>query len=243
MLGTYNLWGTHRWPDREEALRSFLQTTYPDILALQELRPKTRQLLDETLDRHTRIDDPFEGWTREGNIYWRADLFQLIEYGAEAIEIKEPLRRLFWVRLRHEVSGAKLLVATAHFTWKGHPTEVEQHINPRPRQAALALSALEQLAQDADALFFVGDFNESANAINVLRKAGFKDTFRDRGVLQPPTHPAYPTARGVPQVLDWQLYKGAARVLAAEVLDFFAGDIAPSDHKPVLVVYEVAAGE
>lgn len=241
LLGTYNLWGTNRWPDREPALRSFLETMYPDILAVQELREQTRQVLDETLDRHARVDDPFEGWTREGNIYWRTDLFQMIEYGAEQIEIKEPLRRLFWVRLQHIASGVKLLVATAHFTWQGHPAELETHVNPRPRQAALAADALARLTGDADAVIFVGDFNESRNAINVLRQAGFKDTFRDRGVLPCPTHPAYPTARGVPQVLDWQLYKGSARVLAAEVLDFFAGDIAPSDHKPVLVVYEVTA--
>src|SRR5690606_13074408 len=97
-LVTYNLWGTNRWPDREPALRSFLETMYPDILAVQELREQTRQVLDETLDRHARVDDPFEGWTREGNIYWRTDLFQMAEYGAEEIEIKEPLRRLFWVR-------------------------------------------------------------------------------------------------------------------------------------------------
>ena len=239
LLGTYNLWATNRWPERAEPLRSFLKTTFPDVLALQELRPETRQLLDETLDRHTRVEDPFEGWIREGNIYWRTDLFEQLEYGAEAIEIKEPLRRLFWVRLRHKSSGVRLLVATAHLTWQGHPDEVQHHINPRPRQAALAAEALERLAKGVDGVFFVGDFNEATNAINVLRRAGFKDTFRDRGVLQPTTHPAFSTPRSVPQVLDWQLYRGAVRVLAAEVVDFFAGEMAPSDHKPLLVVYEV----
>ena len=100
VVATYNIWGLYRWPEREEALRGFLTDVRPDILALQEFRPETRDVIDEELHDFERVDDPFEGWTREGNIYWYKGLFEKVEHGAEDIGILEPLRRLFWVRLR-----------------------------------------------------------------------------------------------------------------------------------------------
>ncbi len=64
---TYNIWATTRWPDREQPLRRLLELHQPDILCLQELRPATRAVIDEALPGHGRVDDPFEGWIREGN--------------------------------------------------------------------------------------------------------------------------------------------------------------------------------
>jgi len=233
---TYNLWNTERWPEREPALRGFLREIAPDILAVQELRAETRLVLDEELSGHRRVDDPFEGWTREGNIYWSDDLFELVEYGAEDVGIKERFRRLFWVRLRAKDTGRTLVASTAHFTWSGHKDEVETFVNPRPVQAQRAAEALARIAPGDEPVFIVGDFNESTHVVRVLRAGGFKDSFR--GAAKP-THPAVPTAKGTPQVLDWQFYRGPVRVMASEVIDFFAGDIAPSDHKPVLTVYEI----
>lgn len=235
-LVTYNLWATARWPEREPALRKFAQEIAPDVLAVQEFRPETQAVLDEELTRHERVQDPFEGWTREGNIYWRADLFDLVEYGAEDVEIKEPLRRLFWTRLRARDSGKTLVVSTAHFTWPGHKDEVETGVNPRPQQAGRAAQALDRIARETEPVFIVGDFNEPTHVVRTLRNAGFKDSFR--GNPHHPTHPAIPTAKGTHQVLDWQFYRGPVRVMASEVVEFFEGDLAPSDHKPVLAVYE-----
>src|SRR5690625_3714045 len=96
---TYNLWKDERWPDRNEPLRRFITRHQPDILCAQELCLQSRHLLDQVLGTHQRVDDYFEGWTQEGNIYWNRSLFELVEYGAEEIGILEQWRRLFWVRL------------------------------------------------------------------------------------------------------------------------------------------------
>ncbi len=37
--------------------------------------------------------------------------------------------------------------------------------------------------------------------------------------------------------MDWLMHRGAIRPLNAEVIDFYADDLAPSDHKPVLATY------
>lgn len=237
IVATYNIWGVNRWPEREEALRGFLQDVRPDILALQELRPETRAVLDEELDDYERIDDPFEGWIREGNIYWQKGLFEKVEYGAEQVGILETYRRLFWVRLRVLGTGRTLVVATAHFTWVGNKVERETHVNPRVNQAQQTIEALDRLVPEDEPLIFLGDLNEAGNAIRALREGGLTDCWRGRGTYPQPTHPAFPTAKGSPSVLDWQFYRGPLRPMVCEVVDYAKGDLSPSDHKPVLVAY------
>lgn len=239
VVATYNLWGSNRWPEREEALRGFLRETYPDILCVQEFRPALAEVIDAELEEHQRVDDPFEGWLREGNIYWSTRLFDFVEYGAEDIGILEPLRRLFWVRLRFRGTDRTLLVATAHYTWTGHKREVAEHINPRVKQAQQTVAAFERIVGEDEPLLFMGDLNEANNAINTLRQAGLTDCWRGKGTYPVPTHPAFPTATGTPQVLDWQLYRGPLRPMVCEVVDYAKGYISPSDHKPLLVAYEL----
>lgn len=48
-----------------------MEVRAPDVLAVQELRRPTRDLIDESLSTPRRVDDPFPGWEQEGNIWWR----------------------------------------------------------------------------------------------------------------------------------------------------------------------------
>lgn len=241
VVATYNIWGVNRWPEREEALRGFLRDVRPDILAVQEFRPVLQEVIDAELTDHERVDDPFEGWTREGNIYWHKGLFDKVEHGAEQIGILEPLRRLFWVRLKLIGTDKTIVVANAHFTWVGHKIEVAEHINPRVGQAEKTIEALNRLVPEDEPVIFLGDLNETGNAIKTLRKGGLTDCWRGKGTFPQPTHPAYPTAKGSPQVLDWQFYRGPIRPITCEVVDYVKGELSPSDHKPVVVTYGTEA--
>lgn len=234
---SYNLWKTNRWPEREDSLRALMRATPPDILCLQELRPETRDVLDEELGGHARVNDPFDGWTMEGNIYWHRGLFEYVLHGAEQIGILEELRRLFWVRLRVNADGRTILVATAHYTYQRDAREAETGFSPRLDQARATITALEGLALPEEPVLFTGDLNDSENPIHLLRAAGYSDSFTGTGRIPRPTCPAYPMVTGAPQVLDWQLTRGPIRTLSTEVVDFFANGIAPSDHKPVVAVY------
>jgi hypothetical protein len=115
---TYNLWNDQRWPDRCESLEQFLVYHLTDILCGQEFRPIRRDCLDDILVTHQRVEDPFAGWSQEGNIYWHRELFEFVEYGVEDIGQLEKLQRLFWVRLRLRNAGRQqtLFVATTHYT-------------------------------------------------------------------------------------------------------------------------------
>jgi endonuclease/exonuclease/phosphatase (EEP) superfamily protein YafD len=234
---TYNLWAQYRWPERIEPLRGYLRLARPDVLCVQELRQPSRDLIDEELSAHARVDDPFEGWVNEGNIYWNTTIFEFEEHGAEDIGMLEPARRLFWVRLK--TGEHTVLVATAHYTYQGHPRERTEGVSPRLEQARRTVTELERVARADEPLLFMGDLNDTVNAIRILRDAGFRDSFTACGSPLLPTHPARPTADGNPQVLDWQFHRGPIRAMNSHVGGYFGGDIAPSDHKPVVATYAI----
>jgi endonuclease/exonuclease/phosphatase (EEP) superfamily protein YafD len=235
---TYNLWAEARIHERKAPLTRFLELHAPDILCVQELRPVTRDLIDATLSGHARVDDPFEGWLRESAIFWNRELFALVEFGTEDVGMLEPLRRLFWARLRLE-DGGTLFVATAHYTWIGNATEQAGGPSPRYAQAQRTVKALNRLVPPSEPLLFMGDLNDFAHPIRLLREGGLMDSFGALNRYPRPTHPALPTAHGVPQTIDWMFHRGPIRPMTSEVVDFFADDFAPSDHKPILTTYRI----
>jgi endonuclease/exonuclease/phosphatase (EEP) superfamily protein YafD len=242
VVATYNIWERARWPERREPLQEYLRLTTPDVLCIQELRPETREAIDEALPSHARVEDELPGWTEEGTVYWHRELFDEVEHGAEDLGQYNQKRRLFWARLRHLPTGRTVLVTTAHFTWQGNPTERETGQSPRVAEARRTVEALDRLAGTDEPVLFMGDLNDSSNAIRVLREGGLTDSFTATGSPLLPTHPARPTAQGTPQVLDWQFHSGPLRALTSHVGDFFLGDVAPSDHKPVVATYALDPG-
>lgn len=243
---TYNIWNTERWALREPALRKFLELFEPDILCLQELRRKSRALIDEVLATHKRIHDRFVGWTNESNIYWRDALFSEIEHGAEDVGIKEAgHRRLFWVRLEVKELDRSMLVATAHLTHQRHPDECATGLSPRVGETRRIIDALQRLNRDREPLFFMGDLNDPVHPTNLLQQAGYPSCFAALGIQPAPTFKCYPTADVAPgalamsQCIDWIVANREARAVAASVPQFFLKDAAPSDHWPVQAVYEL----
>jgi endonuclease/exonuclease/phosphatase family metal-dependent hydrolase len=242
---TLNLWITERWNARRPAVREFLRLYRPDVLCVQELQPETRTFLDDCLPGHRRVEDPFPGWANEGNIYWNDRHLEEVEHGAEDVGIVEPERRLFWVRLRLRDEGISVLVCTAHFTFKGNAEEVDSGWSPRVRQTRQSIGALGRLAHPGEPVFFMGDFNDSSHPAYLLHEAGYTNCFTELGLQSPPTAPCVPTSQRLPlepatsHTLDWIVSNARARAIAAQVPHFFFGDVAPSDHWPVLAIYEI----
>ena len=110
----------------------------------------------------------------------------------------------------------------------------------RYKQAQETVRVLAEITNRDEPIQFMGDLNDYVHPIRILREAGFVDSFSGLGRTSPITIPAIPTAKGTPQTIDWIFHKGALRPMTSEVVDFFAGDIAPSDHKPVLATYSIS---
>jgi len=241
---TLNLWNDKRWAERESAVESCLETVRPDILCLQELRDVTQERIDSVLTTHDRVEDEFPGWTREGNVYWNNELYRAVEYGRERVGILEEHRRLFWVRLApRNATDRTMLVGTAHFTYPGNEVERETGQSPRVEQAVKTVDALDRVARVGEPVLFAGDLNDPIHPYAILTEAGYTDCFSDLNVQVRPTFPARPTkhdlATAIEIPLDWVFANDHARSITATVPHFYHGDVAPSDHWPVLATYEL----
>ncbi len=191
---TYNIWMTERWPARAPALERFLALFSPDILCLQELQAETQAFLDKVLAGHERVHDPLPGWTSEGNIYWKKDLFGKIAHGAEAVGHVEPERRLFWARLKTKATGRTIFVSTAHLTSPRRKEELETGQSPRVGQLRRISAGLGRLVAPGEPAFFMGDMNDPRQPQRILGEAGFTSCFAALGLQSPPTFQCYPAA-------------------------------------------------
>jgi endonuclease/exonuclease/phosphatase family metal-dependent hydrolase len=241
---TYNLWLTERWPARAPALERFLSLFRPDVLCVQELQRPTQEFLDRVLSDHDRVRDSFGGWTSESNIYWRRDLFEEVEHGAEDVSQPERERRLFWARLQLKQLRT-IFVATAHLTSPKHGDEPETGVSPRVRQLKAIAAALSRLVRAGEPAFFMGDMNDAWHPQRALGQAGFVSCFAALGMQSPPTFQCYPTANVEPgaqtitEAIDLIVANRHARAIAASVPQCYGPELAPSDHWPVQAVYEL----
>ncbi|MEV6040764.1 hypothetical protein AB0L65_57320 [Nonomuraea sp. NPDC052116] len=246
---TYNLWGDWHLEQREPAIRDLFSTRPPDLLATQELRPRSRAVVDEALPGHARVHDDFLGWGAQSNLWWRRELFDLVEYGTRDVGILDANARLFWVRLQPRAGEARPLVfSTAHLTWPGHAQEREDGRNLRTGQAERVVTALDEIAGDAACLFTV-DINDIGQPLWALGNGGFLDSFTALGRTSPVTHPVEPlpfvadrgtrlSPLGSPsKAIDWIFSRGPIATRASEVVEFFSAGNAPSDHKPVAATF------
>jgi endonuclease/exonuclease/phosphatase family metal-dependent hydrolase len=250
---TYNLWGDAHLAERDPALRALLRTRPPDLLATQELRGESRDLIDGELVGHDRVVDEHRGWERQSNLWWHRELFTRIEHGVRDVGILDAHAGLFWVRLR-ALTGAELVFATAHLTWPGHAEELATGVNLRTGQARAVTAALDELAGEGACLFTV-DINDIGPPLWELGNAGFLDSFTALGAPSPPTHPVVPmpfsTGRGTrkspvqspAKAIDWLFHRGPLRARTSEVVEFFHDGSAPSDHRPVVATFTLPEGE
>lgn len=247
---TYNLWGDHFVDERVDALRALFEIRPPDILGTQELTPRLRTLLDATLPDHDRVHDDFPGWSTKSNIWWRRDLFELIEHGHQDIGLLTKHGALFWARLRPRGTPApeELLFSTSHLTFQRHPAELADLQNRRVPQARAAIAELERLSPDRPVIF-TADINDVAPAQLEFGLAGYRDCFTALGRHTPATHPVPAAASlegiwspespiaGVAKGIDVIFARGALAARTAEVVEFFHRGKVASDHMPVVATY------
>jgi endonuclease/exonuclease/phosphatase family metal-dependent hydrolase len=242
---THNLWGDHHAPERAEALTGLYQRRAPDLLATQETRPWSRDVLDQAMPGHERVHDDFPGWEQQSNLWWDGELFSEAEHGAEDVGIHDAHARLFWVRLLVAGGPDTLLWSTVHLSYSGNAVEVETGVNQRTPQARRVVEELDRLGRPNEPVFLASDTNAIATAIWVIGNAGYLDSFTALNRQAPPTHPVIPnpfaSTVGTPKspiaspqkTIDYIFFRGPVRSRSAEVVEYFHRGVAPSDHYPV----------
>lgn len=237
---TQNLWNTIKWEERKDCVRSFFQLYSPDILCLQEVRPELLSWIDESLPAYNRVKDDFIGWSNEGSIYYNASMFSEVEHGEVFLDMPEPDRRLFWVRLQ-TFDKRTLFVSTVHLTWQGNADEVATGKTYRHHEAHIIAEALLDLVRKGEGAILCGDFNDPLHPVETVKKiTGMQEVFHILGQVAPVTFPCSPPSDEINLVesIDKMMINDNIRVLMATSPQYRRGWAASSDHWSVESLFE-----
>eukprot|EP00455_Lapot_gusevi_P049719 TRINITY_DN7104_c0_g1_i4.p1 TRINITY_DN7104_c0_g1~~TRINITY_DN7104_c0_g1_i4.p1 ORF type:complete len:282 (-),score=43.43 TRINITY_DN7104_c0_g1_i4:39-836(-) len=246
---TFNLWNNEYLERRKTALTKFFKSFDADIIMLQEVRPTNLAIVQESLPSHSCVEEQdFKGWTHEGNIFWNRNVFQYVSHELVDVGMYEPWRRLFVVNLRSNQSGKVFRVCNAHFSWEGSAQELQTGFSNRIDSTHKVANYLEGgLAEkSADYFIFGGDLNDRYHPrIVMAERLGFVDSFSQ---LLLPMRSTWPTPSwrwvedekgGVDNPCDWIFtHPTQLRSICAQALDFSLQGTHPSDHFPVMAVYQ-----
>lgn len=237
---TQNLWNTIRWDERKECVRSFFRLYKPDILCLQEVRPELLSWIDDSLPSYRRVKDEFIGWTNEGSIYYNGELFTEVEHGEVFLDMPEPDRRLFWVRLKTN-DCRTLFVSTVHLTWQGNADEVATGKTYRHHEAHIVAESLLELVRKGEGAVLCGDFNDPLHPVETVKRiTGMQEVFQILGQMAPVTFPCVPPSDEINLVesIDKMMINENLRVLMATSPQYRLGWSASSDHWSVESLFE-----
>lgn len=148
-------------------------------------------------------------------------------------------KRLFWVRLTDRATDGTLLVGTAHLTHQSHDGEFSTGRSPRVEQARRIADTLTNLRDSGEPGVFAADLNDALNPRTILADAGFVDCFSSLKLPPRATYPARPWADEHPDMpFDWIFATEKLRSRAALVAEGYYDGVPPSDHWPVVAVYD-----
>lgn len=249
-LMTYNLryaspQGPEAWPLRRPAMKALLEEQAPDLMGTQEgVYGQLRDLASD-LPAHDWIGTGRDGGSRGEfmAVFYRRDRFEPLAYDhfwlSDTPEVigsstwGNPNRRMVTsVQFRDRRTGLEFQLWNTHLDHALQPA--------REKGAALIRTRLARLPS-SDRVILMGDFNAVATR-NVVyealtREIGFTDSWFSAARRRNETlnsfngfgKSTFNSAR-----IDWILYRGAAEVSLAEVVDLAPGGRQPSDHFPVV---------
>lgn len=238
-LVSLNLWNTEHLDRRRNCLQAFLRTYHCDIFCFQEIRPELIDLFDEPLADYQRVEGPDAGWRRESSIYFRKDLFTLVDFGRIDLAMPEPERGVFWSKLK-DSAGKEIFVATMHLTHQLNADERRTGMPYRHREAVDASKAMLPLVGELPAVI-CGDFNDPVHPARIFHEmAGFDEVWSLLGTPAPVTFPCpFLSEEGyLVEAIDKILVKNDMRPIAAYSPHFAIPGEALSDHWPVMTVLE-----
>jgi len=138
-----------------------------------------------------------------------------------------------WGRFRLKETGAEFYFLNTHFPHR------RQDAAARVKCAEVIANFLDTLPEDTPVVL-TGDFNDPAGgAVYALLTKKLKDAWRAAAERTGPEG-TFHGFTGKPREarIDWILFRAPWRALRAETVTFHEGELHPSDHFPVLAVFE-----
>ena len=239
--------GPNIWENRRDILVQTILQKDPDILGTQELFFLQAQYIEEKAPAYAWF-----GVSRRGNredehmgVFYKKDKLKLVDSGnfwlsqtpgtpgSMSWDVSLP-RMVTWGLFERLGSGKRFYFYNTHFP---HRREDDA---ARLECAKVIAGRLGSLSADVPVIV-TGDFNspDEGDVYDTMRAPRLQDAWKQAPKRAgPETTSSGFTGRTTGRRIDWILYRGNLAVLEAETVTYNEGGRYPSDHYPVLAVFE-----
>jgi endonuclease/exonuclease/phosphatase family metal-dependent hydrolase len=239
--------GPNGWRQRRDLLVDTILENDPDVIGTQELFRVQAEYITKRAPQYAWFGSGRFG-THEDNhvgIFYKRDRIRLLAHGdfwlsetpetpgSSSWDIIRP-RQLTWGALEADGVGC-FHVLNTHFPYRA----VEQEA--RRKTALLIKARMGRMPRLAPAIL-MADFNSPAGGdVYQLLCDDLRDAWCTAAARTGPEGTLHGFGTRVPdRRIDWILYRGFWRVLAAETITRSRDGRYPSDHFPVLVTFDVS---
>lgn len=236
-IATLNLWSNHYLKDRKISIENFIASTYPDILAVQELCSES---LDYILasSNYNHLTGEEKTFSEEGNIFFNPLLFDILESGLIDIGHIEEDRALIWIKFISKINQKNFYVFNVHLTSCANEYEKSKAINIRIHQATKINQAIRDLVSDpTEPVILLGDFNEDEHPLWKFKEENLFSVHEVLFRSPKATSPTMQLPGKIPAVDDWIFFRGSLRPKAIDLVECSYTKMPISDHKPLLAVF------
>jgi endonuclease/exonuclease/phosphatase family metal-dependent hydrolase len=239
--------GEDRWELRRDLLVSVIREKDPDLIGTQELFYEQGQYIVEKAP-----DYAWFGISRRGNredehmgIFYKKNKYRLIDSGnfwlSEAPETPGSMswnvslpRMVTWGLFQTQAGGRRFYLYNTHFP---HRREDDQ---ARAQCATVILGRIDKLNKQT-ALILTGDFNAIPDSAPYIAFSGELQDARITALRRTGPDGTSSGFRGSTEGgrIDWIFYRGGLKPLESETVVYTRNGRYPSDHFPVLTVFEL----
>jgi endonuclease/exonuclease/phosphatase family metal-dependent hydrolase len=242
--------GDNRWEFRRDLLVETIRANSPDVFGTQELFHEQGEYIVEKLPDYTWF-----GLSRRGDrtdehmgVFYKPGKLKVVESGnfwlSESPDAPGSMswnvtlpRMVTWALFELNDSRRRFYLYNTHFAHRREDSEA------RLNSSRLIAERLKSLPQEIP-LILTGDFNAPADGdVHKVFAASLSDAWVAATRRKGPENTFHGfSGNPRPGRIDWIFYRGPLRVTEAETIAHNSNGRYPSDHFPVLAVFEFTGG-